>query len=233
MRLLSSISAVCFSLTGLLHAARLDFAESLKEIHAPADAKSVTAEFPFTNNSGKPVTVAKFDAACSCMAVQISGGKLRYAPGESGVVRATFDMGNFSGTVDKVVALWLDQDRADKPSLSLTVRVHIPVLVSAEPKTLTWSVGEPAAPQTIRITMNHTKPIKVVSVTSSSQAFSHELKTVEEGKTYELVVTPTQADNPGLAVIRIETDCDIDKHRLQQVFAVVRKASPTAKHPTP
>ena len=227
-------SAVWLILTGFLHAAKLDFAESLKEIHAPAEAKSVTAEFPFTNNSGKPVTVAKFDAACSCMAVQISDGKLRYSPGESGVIRATFDVGNFAGTVDKVVALWLDQDPADKPSLSLTVRVHIPVLVLAEPKTLTWPLGEPAKSQTIRITMNHSKPIRVLSVNSSSTAFAHELKTIEEGKSYELALTPADTNSPGLAVIRIETDCDIEKHRLQQVFAVVRKPLPeTAKNPRP
>jgi hypothetical protein len=29
-----------------------------------------------------------------------------------------------------------------------------------------------------------------------------------------------------LAVIRIETDCGISKHRVQQAFAVVRKPSP-------
>jgi hypothetical protein len=52
------------------------------------------------------------------------------------------------------------------------------------------------------------------------------LKTVEEGKKYDLVVTPGSIDAPGLAVIRIETDCGISKHRVQQAFAVVRKPSP-------
>ena len=34
----------------------------LKEVHAPADAKTVTVEFEFTNRTDKPVTVAKYDA---------------------------------------------------------------------------------------------------------------------------------------------------------------------------
>lgn len=220
------ILAVWLALIAGIQGGTLTFKETLKELHAPADAKSVTAEFQFTNNSEQAVTVAKYDAACSCMAVAISNGKLRYAPGESGVVRATFDMGNFSGTVDKVVALWLDDDPADKPSLSLTVRVHIPVLVALEPKTLTWTLGTKPVAQVIRITMNHDKPIRVVAVNSSSTDFLHELKTVKEGKSYDLAITPAATDTPGLAVVRIETDCEIEKHRLQQAFAVVRKAPP-------
>lgn len=209
-----------------VQAAGLDFKETLKEVHAPADVKTVTADFEFTNKTDQPVTVSRYESTCSCMSVTIKEGKLRYAPGESGVIRAAFDMGNFSGAVDKVVALWLDNAPADKPSLSLTVRVHIPVLVSMEPKTVKWDLNGKAEPQAIRITMNHTKPIKITSVKSSSEAFKPELKTLEEGKSYEVIVTPLDIKAPGLAVLRIETDCDIAKHRTQQAFAVVRKPNP-------
>lgn len=214
------------ALMAVAQAAGLDFEKTLMEIHAPADAKVVTAEFEFTNRTDKPVRVVKYDAACSCMALKIKDSKLRYAPGESGVLRADFEMGNFSGTVDKVVALWLDADPADKPSVRLTVRVHIPVLVSLEPKTLKWDLNGDGAPQTIRITMNHTDPIRVTSVNSSSPAFQHELKTIEEGKVYELIVKPAEIDSPGLGILRIETDCPIPQHRLQQAFAVIRKPVP-------
>ncbi len=205
--------------------AGLDFPATLREVHAPADAQTVMADFEFTNHSAKNVTVAKVDPTCSCIAVKIKGGKLRYAPGESGLIRAEFDMGNFSGTVDKVVAVWLDDDPEDKPSVALTVRVHIPVLVSLEPKTLKWDLGGKGEPQAIRIQMNHHTPIHVSSVSSSSEAFRHELKTIEDGKTYDLIITPLDINSPSLAVIRVETDCKIAKHRLQQAFAVIRKPS--------
>lgn len=206
--------------------AGLDFPTTLKEIHAPADAKIVTADFEFTNKSDKSVNVAKVDPTCSCISVKIKDGKLRYAPGESGVIRTQFDMGNFSGTVDKMVAVWLDNDPVGKPSLSLTVRVHIPVLVSLEPKTVKWDLGGKADPQSIRIKMNHTSPIHVTGTTSSSEAFKLELKTIKDGQEYELVVKPADVNTQGLAVIRIETDCNIEKHRLQQAFAVIRKPTP-------
>jgi hypothetical protein len=216
---------IWWALAAFAQAAGLEFSSLLEEVKAPADAATVTADFKFTNKSDKPITIAKSDPGCSCLKVQISGGKLKYAPGESGVVRTTFDMGNFSGTVDKVVAIWLDNDPADKPSLKLTTRVHIPVLIGLEPKTVKWELGGKSEPQTIQIRMAEGKPIHVKSAQSSSSAFKCEIKTLEEGKKYDLVVTPLDTNLPAIGVIRIETDCEIAKHRVQQGFAMVRKAT--------
>ena len=204
----------------------LEFTETLKEVDAGADATLVTTEFSFTNKGDKPASITKSDSGCSCLKIEISGGKLKYAPGESGIVRTTFEMGNFSGTVDKMVALWIDDDPVDNPSTRLTVRVHIPVLVELEPKTLKWDLGTKADPQIIRIQMAEGKSIRVTGVTSSSESFACELKTVEKGEKYDLIVTPRNIDTPGMTVIRVETDCAISKHRVQQAFAVVRKPSP-------
>lgn len=213
-------------LAAIMQAAGLEFDSMSKEVHAPVDAATVTADFKFTNKGSKPVTITKSDPGCSCLSVQISGGKLKYAPGESGVVRATFDMGNFSGEVDKVIALWLDKDPPDKPSTKLTVRVHIPVLISLEPKTLAWVIGGKADSKTIKIRMADGEKIKVTGVTSSSPTFKYEVKTVEEGREYDLVVTPTAVDAPAIGVLRVETDCKFEKHKTQQGFGVVRKATP-------
>lgn len=228
MKFLTSLTAIWLILASGLQAAALEFKELIKEIHAPADVTDVTTDFEFTNKSGKPVNIAKSDPGCSCLKVQISGGKLLYAPGESGVIRATFDMGNFSGTVDKMIALWLDDDAPEKPSMSLTVRVHIPILVGLEPKTVKWEIGGSREPQTIQVRMAGEKPISVKTVSSSSADFSCELKTVVAGKEYEITVTPREMNSPGMAVIRIETDCELVKHRTQQAFGVVRKPTPAA-----
>ena len=211
------------ALVALAGAEALEFPVKLRDLHAPADAKTVSSDFEFTNRSGKTVNIRRYDATCACMSVTVKGGKLRYAPGESGVIRANFDMGNFAGEVDKSVAVYLDNDPDDKPSVVLTTRVHIPVLVSAEPKTVKWDLGGKPETKTVRITMNHSKPIKVTQVTSSSEAFKRELKTVTEGKEYELLLTPSDVSSPALCIIRIETDCEIAKHKTQQVFGVIRK----------
>jgi hypothetical protein len=211
------------ALIAFVGAQSLDFPTKLKDLHAPAEAKTVSSDFEFTNKSGKTVNIRRYESTCSCMSVTVKEGKLRYAPGESGVIRANFDMGNFSGEVDKSVAVYLDNDPDDKPSVVLTTRVHIPVLVSAEPKTLKWEIGGKPETKSVRITMNHSKPIKVTQVTTSSEAFRRELKTITEGKEYELLLTPADINAPALCIVRIDTDCDIPKHKTQQVFGVIRK----------
>jgi Protein of unknown function (DUF1573) len=221
------IFGILLLLVNLTQAAGLEFDQLEKKVIAPAEAITVTTDFNFTNKSDKAVTISKSDPGCSCLKVEISNGKLKYEPGESGVIRTTFDMGNFSGDVDKYIALWLDDAPDNAPSMKLTVHVHIPVLVGIEPKTLKWNIGEKIEPKSIRITMAEGKTIHIAGITSSSTAFKQELKTIEDGKKYDLVVTPLDPSLPGMAVIRIETDCSIAKHRVQQAFAVVHRPSPS------
>lgn len=216
--------ALWLALLAFSQAAELKFEELTKKVDAPADAKTVNAEFKFTNKSDEAVTISKSDPGCSCLKVEISGGKLKYAPGESGTVRLTFDLGNFSGTVDKVVGLWLNDDQSTTPTMKLTASIHIPELVFLEPaKTLSWNVGDKSSPQTIKIRMAEGQTIHVTGVKSSSPNFVCELKTVEDGKKYELVVTPQDLSTSAMSVIRLETDCPIAKHKTQQAFGVIRK----------
>ena len=209
--------------------ADLVFPEKLKEVHAPADASKVTMDFPFSNEGDKPVTIKKYDAACSCIGAMIKDGKLTYAPGEKGVIRTTFSMGNFSGVIDKSVQIWVDGDPADKPSITLTVRVHIPELVKIEPKTLKWMVGEAPTPKTITVKMDFEKPIKILGINGSNENFTQKLETIEEGKEYKITVTPVSTETPGIGVLRIETDCPIARHRIRQAFFVVRRKLGTTK----
>lgn len=205
--------------------AALEFPEKLKELHLAPDEKSVLMDFTFKNSGDKAVKIRHYDAACSCLSAQAKGGKLEYAPGEEGVIRTKFDMGNFSGVVDKKVVIWVDDDPDDDPSVVLTVRVHIPELVLIEPKTLKWAVGEKVGPKTMRITMDYEKPIKILKLNGSSDRFEHKLKTIREGEEYELTVTPDETKTPGIGVLRIETDCPVARHRIRQAFLVVRRAT--------
>jgi hypothetical protein len=76
--------------------------------------------------------------------------------------------------------------------------------------------------KTIEITMKHEEPIHVTSVNSVNPNFEIELKTVEAGKRYELLVRPTNTDTQRIGLITIETDCAIKRHANQRAFTVVR-----------
>ena len=217
------ILSLCLAFIFPLHA-DLKFEKPLVEIHAPIGAETVTGDFIFKNNGDKTLVIREADAGCSCLVVQVAGGKLSYAPGESGTLRAKFELGSFQGLVDKQINIWLDGDAAAKPSHSVTMRIQIPEIIKISPRTLKWKVGSAPDKQVLEIVMDYNEPIRIESVSSSSEIFDAKLITIEDGKKYEVEVTPKTTATPGLAVLRITTDLKISKHKIQQSFAVIAKA---------
>ena len=204
-----------------LGAAGLDFENETRDVNAGLDEKVVKSEFKFTNSGKEPVTIKAADAGCSCLAVEVAEKKMTYAPGESGVLRATFEVGAFQGVVDKPIHIWLDGDPEEKPSQTVHLKVHVPTIISVEPKSVKWDIGTGGV-KSIDVKMDYEKPITIRKVTTSNPDFSSKLVTVEEGKHYRIEVTPVETRRPGLTIIRIETDADVEKQRIQQAFGVMR-----------
>lgn len=208
--------------------AALEFETLLIEVDAGLNDKTVMRDYKFTNKGKKAVKIKEADGGCSCMKVEVAGGKLDYAPGESGLLRATFEVGSFQGSVDKQINIWLEGDPEEKPSSTVTMRVNIPIIIKLEPKTLKWNIGDKAEAKFIDVEMNYTKPIHITSVAVGDETFAAKLVTVEEGKHYQIEVTPARGTaEGGLSIVRIETDVDVEKHRVQQAFAVI--SAPPAK----
>lgn len=210
-----------------LWAGPLTFESATKEVVASFDAATATADFTFKNETADTVILERSETSCPCLKIAIGGGRMIYKPGESGVIRATMDLAALTGTVDKSLAVWVKGDPDKHPSQILTMRAKIPELVSAEPKgALIWMVGEDPVPKTVTLTMLDSRPIKVTTVTTSSPKFTKEIKVIEEGKKYEITVTPTSTEEMANATIRVDTDCTYDRYRKQAIFALVKKPGP-------
>lgn len=218
---MKALSVFLFLLAILPIRAELKFETPVIDAEAALDATSLVREYKFTNVGTKAIKITQADAGCSCLAVELAAGKFTYAPGESGTLRATFEIGSFQGTVEKTVLIWLEGDREESPSAKVMLRVHIPVIISLEPKSLKWELGGSAEMQSIDVKMDYEKPIRVTSVSTSNETFSTKLVTVEEGKHYKVEVTPHGTATGGMTIIRIETDTDVEKQRIQQGFAMI------------
>lgn len=208
---------------GFLSAAGFTFTETTKEISMGLDETKASVDYAFKNETKERITIREAKGFCSCTSVQISGGKKFFEPGESGVIRINFEMGNETGKIEKVAAVILEGDDEASPTHQLKLVIDIPVLVEIEPKTVKWEIGAKAEPKTIRLAMKAEQPIHIKSVSPSTETFSQELKTIEEGRLYELVVTPKSTEKSGLTIFRLETDCKIKNHGTLQVFAVLSK----------
>jgi hypothetical protein len=210
-----------------LAAGTLKFEQTRKEVTVSNEEKTVTVDYAFKNESDSDALIEKYDAGCPCATVGVKDSKMSYKPGETGTVRIVFDLGMVPGTMDKAVAIFLKGDPINHPSVTLATHIVVPELVRVEPKSLMWDVGSKPEPKTVTVTMKHSEPIKIVSMSGADPRFKQELKTIEEGKKYEVVITPAATDKVGMGVVHLETDCKFDRHRSQRVFMVIRQ--PLAK----
>jgi hypothetical protein len=205
----------------LLGAEGLDFPVPAKEERASLGAASLVARFPFVNRSSQALTFARFESDCSCMTIETTEKKMRFGPGESGEIIATFQIGNYLGTVEKTLRIWLEGAGA-QPSQILKLKAVVPEVVTIEPKTLQWPVGSKEETKAARITLQGDKPVRILQVTSSDANFSPTVKEVEPGRVYEVAVLPTSTAQKALGVIKIQTDSAIQTQRSAQFFSVVK-----------
>lgn len=209
-----------------LAAGVLKFEETAKEVTVTNDQQTATVDFPFKNDSASDVVIEKHESDCPCAAVGVKDSKLAYKPGESGTIRIVFNLGKVPETADKFVSIYLKGDRADHPSIKLTTHIIVPVLVELDPKSVIWEVGDKPGPRTVTVTMKDSEPIKILSMTSTDTRFKQELKTVEEGKKYEVVITPTSTEEVGMGVLQVETDAKSDRRRSHPIYLIVRQPLP-------
>jgi hypothetical protein len=216
---MKSFAFIFFALTAILHAGSVKFEKDLYEAHAGIKEELITREFKFTNASEKTIKIRDADAGCTCVAVEFLAGKTTYAAGESGVMRVAFKVENAQGQVDKTVLVWLEGDPDEKPSSQVTFRVHIPIAIALEPKTLSWDLNSKPEPKSIRVKIDYEKPVHLKKISLSNENYTSEIIPVEEGKAYDVRITPKSTATPGLCMVGIETDIDIDKYQRQQGFA--------------
>jgi hypothetical protein len=216
---MKSFAFIFFALTAILHAGSVKFEKDLYEAHAGIKEELITREFKFTNASEKTIKIRDADAGCTCVAVEFLAGKTTYAAGESGVMRVAFKVENAQGTVDKKVLVWLEGDPDEEPSSQVTFRIQIPTAIELEPKTLSWDLNSKPEPKSIRVKIDYEKPVHIKKISVSNENYTSEIIPVEEGKAYDVRITPKSTATPGLCLIGIETDIDIDKFQRQQGFA--------------
>lgn len=210
-------------------AGELSFENKDKSVSAAADAKKIEVLFPFKNTSSEDVVVERYDAPCSCMSAQLKGGKaiskggpVSFSPGEEGVFKGIFELGNFKGTVDKKIVVWAKGDSEEKPSIILSTKVTIPYLIAAFPQSLLWNIGEEVKPKIITIKVDNDKPIKIIKHSCSSPSVDYSMETVKAGFEYKLIVTPKSTDKVLFAAIRLTTDSKNPRYKTVQTFMTVK-----------
>jgi hypothetical protein len=174
-------------------------------------------DLPLANATGKPVKVLSVETSCTCMKVTVPEPLI--APGATGRVHCVFTVPNATGTIQKPVIL--KTDSAERPKELAMVRVDVPSELIAEPERLAWSVGEPAGEKTLRLKVADEGVLRVLGVKCSRDLFEWSLKTILDGREYELRVKPKNTVVPALGMFLLQTDSTVPRQKTRGIYAVV------------
>lgn len=170
----------------------LAWEQTLIAVVADFGQEEVVAFYPFTNNSDGPITITKTQASCGCTVPSLE--KETYAPGESGRLLATFDIGSRVGSQHKEITVETQEPEGPQ-SYTLTLNVEIPQLLQLKRRALLWKLGDDPETKDCEILVHSTRPMTIddVFLKNGNKATSHflfEIKELEPKRKYLLKITP-------------------------------------------
>jgi uncharacterized membrane protein YozB (DUF420 family) len=198
----------------------VSFDQTVFEYHAKPEEEVLQVSFVMGNRGKRPIKITGLDTSCTCLGV--GADKKEVAPGEKTRIEAEFSLATLAGDAEKFI--YVRTDSPDLPEVRLTVRVRVDPLFRIEPKMLDWKVGEEPGEKRIRFQVLRERPINIVSATSSKDSVAVRVEEIEQGKVYDLVLQPGSTAQSTLGMVRIVTDCEIEKHRTQLAYFSVKQS---------
>ncbi|MCB1063898.1 MAG: DUF420 domain-containing protein [Verrucomicrobiae bacterium] len=196
----------------------LTFSPEVFEYEADEGESEMTATFVARNTGTAPVKLTKLDSSCSCLSVDADIREI--PPGETATITAIFDIEKLTGEAEK--SIYVTSDAPEMKESRLAVRVTIPAVIAIEPMTVKWAVGESPESREIIFRVLRDKPIRVTEIKSSRDSVAAVLETVEEGREYRILVTPTSTSDSLLGFVRITTDCELEQYRQHMAYYAVQ-----------
>ena len=199
----------------------LSYSPEVFKIHAKPAEDVVTARYEVKNSGNKTVRIINLEPTCHCLDARASGDQI--APGATVIVEADFSLEKLVGISEKMIIVHTDDP--DASEIRLGVQVQVDPIYSIEPLTLDWKVGEDPKPKEIVFKVVRDEPIKIEDVQHSRESvFTVEVRTIEPGREYRLVLTPNSTEKELLGFVKVFTDCEIDKYaRELMYFKISRK----------
>lgn len=181
----------------------------------------VVHDYKFKNEGTGPLEILRVKPGCGCTT---AGEHTKIVqPGESGVIPIKLKPGSHAGPVNKRITVNTNIPGKDAViTLEIKGTVWSPVQVtprSAAFARLTPDHVNAGVTRTLTIVNNLDQPMKPGAVSSSNEAFVAEVKPVEDGKKYELVVKLTDKIVGGNNSARINVETGLEDPKTVEVQA--------------
>lgn len=195
----------------------LVFKPVFQAYEADAGQKIVEVYFNVENKAGEALEIEKLTSTCECLSVTIDKNPI--PAGESAVITGVFDTEKLHGKSERKINVFTDQQQ--RP-VFLTTRIETREIYKIEKPMTNWKIGEAPDPKIVQFRVLREKPIRVLSAESKRKEVSCEIVTLEEGRAYDLKLTPESTENSLLGIVRIETDCEIESYARPLAYFAIR-----------
>jgi len=231
MNTLTKISTIVlvfiFAATGFAEA-ELEWETDHVSINAEMGQDKVVAKYPFTVLGEQAVKISQVRASCGCTATKLD--KDTYEPGESSEIEAVFTIGNRQGKQVKKIFVHLND--ATSPTYTLTLEVDIPELLKIEPRFVYWGVNDELESKIIKLSVPHEEKVLVRQVRCMNNQIKVDLKTIEDGKEYEVIITPMDLKKSMYSAIYIDAVLPKGESRTFTISArIAGETQPRQNHP--
>ena len=199
----------------------LSFESTVIEDVVKPGVKSYPFEFPFQNTGERSIEIARIKTTCGCTTAKLD--KMIYAPGETGVIKGTFSVGNRQGVQSQSIRVFTAG--SGKPLCELLLTLEIPTILSFSPHLLFWRTGGEAESREISVQLHSFGgEYKLLSVRSSSPVFDVETFKSHDGskQAYKIFVTPNGIDDSSRAKIAMDVGIGSEVFTTYYAHAVVR-----------
>ena len=175
---------------------KIKFAAPVQDLGKVNAGQVVKHEFIFTNIGTQTLDITDVRPSCGCTTAGTYERKIE--PGRSGIIPVQFNSANFSGQVHKSVTVTCNDPVQPTTILQFTASVWKAVDVNPAFAMFSPAVGATnTETKVVKIVNNLDEPLKLGTPVCTNQAFRVQLKTVREGKEFELEIQLATNLGPG------------------------------------
>lgn len=182
--------------------ASLEFEHLSVEGVVAAGEKKFPFAFPFVNTGPDSVQIKDIKSSCGCTVAKLD--KMSYEPGETGVIKGEFSVGNRQGEHTNTIRIFTNSP--EQQEVLLKVQVSIPQLVSLKPGLLLWRLNSEPIAKAVTVIPSKELGVTILDAEVESEDFAIELVESVDGDVsgYELVVAPLSTSRGQRALVKIK-----------------------------
>jgi hypothetical protein len=173
---------------------RIKFAETSHDFGRAQSGEQVKYTYAFTNAGDQTLEVTGVHA-CGCITANWTK---TVEPGQTGTIPMSFNSSGYDGAVTKMINVTCNDPSNRQPKLTFKGTVWKPIEAQPNRVFLNVPVGSPGVSATVHITNHMEEAITLSAPEVNNHSFKAELKTVEPGKVFEVVVSTVPPMPPGV-----------------------------------